>query len=264
MDSDSLADRLDLWGVDRAPSDPEMLLDFIEGLAQGQPQPAPAQTLEELESRRLPLTLKLRHSLGLDPWPERTPLNARLTGRMPRQGYTIEKWIYEAWAGLPVTAHLYIPEGLKGPVPAIYWWLPFLPPARQRKHPEDVAPPEPGLRHVRGDGVDPRRKLRNRLVGVPVLVHTNKGLLYDVAALIPIPQEPEDVIRQRVLVTADEMVKCRSIPLLESDNQLLIRLPLKRIRYKFGVNHLTPRIGRCSIMPLQSPRVSATELAQVA
>ena len=121
MDSDSLADRLDLWGVDRAPSDPEMLLDFIEGLAQGQPQPAPAQTLEELESRRLPLTLKLRHSLGLDPWPERTPLNARLTGRMPRQGYTIEKWIYEAWAGLPVTAHLYIPEGVKGPVPAILY-----------------------------------------------------------------------------------------------------------------------------------------------
>jgi cephalosporin-C deacetylase-like acetyl esterase len=117
----SFADKIDLWGVDHPSAYPEMLLDFIETLAQNQPRPAPAQSLEELKARQVPLQMRLRHSLGLDPWPERTPLNASLVGKLERPGYMIEKWVYEAWAGLPVTAHLYIPQNLDGPAPALIY-----------------------------------------------------------------------------------------------------------------------------------------------
>jgi len=115
------ADQLDLWGVDHPPTDPEMLLNFIERLAQTQSVPALAQTRDELEARRSPLKTHLRHSLGLDPWPERTGLNARMVGKLDRPGYKIEKLIYEAWPGLPVTAHLYIPHPQKQPAPGLVY-----------------------------------------------------------------------------------------------------------------------------------------------
>jgi cephalosporin-C deacetylase-like acetyl esterase len=98
-----------------------MLLDFIERLAQNQPLLAPAQSWEELHARRIPLQLRLRHSLGLDPWPERAPLNVRTTGVSQKTGYRIEKVIFEAWAGLPVTGHLYIPERVDFPVPGLVY-----------------------------------------------------------------------------------------------------------------------------------------------
>jgi cephalosporin-C deacetylase-like acetyl esterase len=115
MRPSSFSDRLALWGVDRPPADAEMLLNFVERLAQNQSVPALAKTRDELLARRAPLQMRLRHSLGLDPWPERTPLNARMVGELNRPGYKIEKWVYEAWAGLLVTAHLYIPDPLEQP-----------------------------------------------------------------------------------------------------------------------------------------------------
>ncbi len=121
MKLDSFSDKLALWGVDRPPADPEMLLNFVERLAQNQPVPSLAQTREELEARRASLQLRLRHSLGLDPWPERTVLNARIVGKLERPGYKIEKVVYEAWAGLPVTAHLYIPDLVEQPSPGLVY-----------------------------------------------------------------------------------------------------------------------------------------------
>jgi cephalosporin-C deacetylase-like acetyl esterase len=115
MKAGSFSDQIALWGVDRPPADPEMLLNFIEKLAHNQAVPAVAKSLAELEARRGPLQKRLRHSLGLDPWPERTALNLQMVGELQRPGYKIEKLIYEAWAGLPVTAHLYIPDGLQLP-----------------------------------------------------------------------------------------------------------------------------------------------------
>lgn len=57
--------------------------------------------------------------LGLDPLPERTPLGARITGTLVRDGYRIEKVLYESRPGFPVTAHLYVPDGLAGKAPVI-------------------------------------------------------------------------------------------------------------------------------------------------
>lgn len=49
----------------------------------------------------------------------KTPLNPRSTGTVKRKGYRIEKVIYDARPGFPITANLYVPEPGAGPFPAI-------------------------------------------------------------------------------------------------------------------------------------------------
>ena len=53
------------------------------------------------------------------PWPEKSPLNARVTGTIERDAYTIEKVIFESRPGLPVTGNLYVPRGRKGSLPGV-------------------------------------------------------------------------------------------------------------------------------------------------
>ena len=53
------------------------------------------------------------------PWPDKTPLNSRVTKRLKRDTYTIENVIFESRPGYPVTANLYIPKNLKSPAPAV-------------------------------------------------------------------------------------------------------------------------------------------------
>lgn len=53
------------------------------------------------------------------PFPEKTPLNPKITGTLKRDGYRIEKIVYEAMPRYYVTGCLYVPEGIKGKVPAI-------------------------------------------------------------------------------------------------------------------------------------------------
>jgi len=50
--------------------------------------------------------------------PEKTPLNAMVTGSIQRTGYSVEKIIYESRPGHHVTSNLYLPYG-KGPFPGI-------------------------------------------------------------------------------------------------------------------------------------------------
>lgn len=49
----------------------------------------------------------------------RTPLNARITGTVEREGYRIENLVYESMPGLFVTANVYVPTTGPGPFPAI-------------------------------------------------------------------------------------------------------------------------------------------------
>jgi len=53
------------------------------------------------------------------PFPEKTPLNAKVTGIVKKEGYKIEKIIYESMPGFYVTGCLFIPDGIKGKRPAI-------------------------------------------------------------------------------------------------------------------------------------------------
>jgi cephalosporin-C deacetylase-like acetyl esterase len=51
--------------------------------------------------------------------PEETPLNPRITGTVERNGYRIEKLIFESMPQVYVTANLYVPTTGKPPYPAI-------------------------------------------------------------------------------------------------------------------------------------------------
>ena len=49
----------------------------------------------------------------------KTPLNARITGTVPMDGYRIEKVVFESLPGLHVTALVYVPDAPSGPKPAV-------------------------------------------------------------------------------------------------------------------------------------------------
>jgi dienelactone hydrolase len=51
--------------------------------------------------------------------PERSPLNARTTGSFEREGYRVDKVIYESRPGLFVSADVYIPKHGSGPFPGV-------------------------------------------------------------------------------------------------------------------------------------------------
>lgn len=59
----------------------------------------------------------IREAFG--PLPEKTPLNARVTGVIKGDRYRIEKVIYESRPGCLVTASLYVPNGLDAPAPCV-------------------------------------------------------------------------------------------------------------------------------------------------
>lgn len=64
---------------------------------------------------------ELRDMLGLLPWPERSPLNPRITGRLDRGSYIVEKLAFESLPKIYVTANLYLPKQRLGPAPGIVY-----------------------------------------------------------------------------------------------------------------------------------------------
>lgn len=55
----------------------------------------------------------------LGPWPDRAPLKAQVTGVLHRDGFRVEKIIYEAFPGAYVPACLFIPTHVSGKMPAV-------------------------------------------------------------------------------------------------------------------------------------------------
>jgi cephalosporin-C deacetylase-like acetyl esterase len=64
---------------------------------------------------------RLRSMLGLEPLPERTPLQAAITGTLERADYRVEKLVFQSLPGLYVTGNLYLPRERPGPLPAIVY-----------------------------------------------------------------------------------------------------------------------------------------------
>lgn len=52
-------------------------------------------------------------------FPEKTPLNPKITGKLERDGYRVEKLTYESLPKFVVTANLYVPTSGPGPFPAV-------------------------------------------------------------------------------------------------------------------------------------------------
>jgi cephalosporin-C deacetylase-like acetyl esterase len=71
---------------------------------------AALKTPQDIERRQADLRAKFREALGELP-SEKTPLNARSVGRDRRDGYSVERVVYESRPGHHVTALFYLPEG---------------------------------------------------------------------------------------------------------------------------------------------------------
>jgi cephalosporin-C deacetylase-like acetyl esterase/pimeloyl-ACP methyl ester carboxylesterase len=77
---------------------------------------ATLKTPEDVQKRQNELRAKFVEALG--GFPDRTPLNARVVSTDQREGYRVERVVYESRPDHHVTATLYLPEG-RGPFPAV-------------------------------------------------------------------------------------------------------------------------------------------------
>ncbi len=75
------------------------------------------KTREDWVSRQKKVKEILYNTVG--PFPEKTPLKARITGTVKKEGFRIEKVVYESMPGLYVTACIFIPDGKARNRPAI-------------------------------------------------------------------------------------------------------------------------------------------------
>jgi len=78
---------------------------------------AGVRTFDDVAALRAQVRKRLRTSFGR--MPRRTRLNLRCTGVLERNGYRIEKLIFDSRPGFPVTANLYVPEGRTPPFPCV-------------------------------------------------------------------------------------------------------------------------------------------------
>lgn len=74
-------------------------------------------TLQGWQQRQSQIKQAMWDVLGA--FPEKTELNAQITGRVQKKGYVIENIIYESLPNFHVTASLFIPDKIKKPAPAI-------------------------------------------------------------------------------------------------------------------------------------------------
>lgn len=77
------------------------------------------KSLADFETLRTTRKKELMRCLGLDPMPAKTPLNARMTGTIQRNGYRIEKVVFESRPNFFVTAHIYVPNTIHGKLPVV-------------------------------------------------------------------------------------------------------------------------------------------------
>lgn len=66
-------------------------------------------TADDVTRRQREIRGKFLESLG--PFPDRTPLNGQVLGKDQREGYRVEKVVFESRPGHHVTAALYLPDG---------------------------------------------------------------------------------------------------------------------------------------------------------
>ncbi|HLX65045.1 MAG TPA: prolyl oligopeptidase family serine peptidase [Planctomycetota bacterium] len=80
------------------------------------------KTKEEFEKLRPMLHQQYLEMQGLWPLPEKTPLNAKTTGKLDdAPDYTVELVHYQSKPGLYVTANLFLPKPINGKYPAILY-----------------------------------------------------------------------------------------------------------------------------------------------
>lgn len=96
-----------------------LMLESYQLLDQRESQIAALRTREDWEGRQRQVREILMRIVG--PFPERAPLNAVITGVVKKDGYTIEKTIFESRPGFHVTGALFLPKNRRGKTPAILY-----------------------------------------------------------------------------------------------------------------------------------------------
>ncbi len=76
---------------------------------------------EDWERVRPRLKEEYFYMLGLWPLPDKTPLNATVTGTLERPTFKVEKLHFQSVPGLYVTGNLYLPKKMEGRLPAILY-----------------------------------------------------------------------------------------------------------------------------------------------
>ncbi len=121
------ADKLDfISGIGEFDHINEMLPSYLkrhaeELLERRRQQIARITTLADVTARKTRLREVMVRDLG--GFPERTPLNARVTAVLDRGDFKIEKIIFESHPHFYVTANLYVPKTGRAPYPAILYPL---------------------------------------------------------------------------------------------------------------------------------------------
>jgi len=99
-----------------------MLYNYLTGIAwkyldERRAKISAITTAEQVVARQQEIRKKMYSIVG--PLPERTELRAQVTGSFERDGYRVEKVLFQSRPRYYVTATLYLPESGEGPFPAI-------------------------------------------------------------------------------------------------------------------------------------------------
>ena len=95
---------------------------FFNGLASGyfdarEKEIAQLSNRKDWMARQEKMKGKLLEAIG--PFPEKTPLNPKVTGVIEKEGYRIEKIVFESHPGFFVPGCLFIPTRIRGKAPAV-------------------------------------------------------------------------------------------------------------------------------------------------
>jgi len=77
------------------------------------------KTLADWEARRKQLREHFLSAAGLNPMPEKTPLNPRIFGHTDHKDYTIDNVVFETMPGFYLGGNLYKPKGKTGKLPGL-------------------------------------------------------------------------------------------------------------------------------------------------
>jgi dienelactone hydrolase len=82
---------------------------------------AEIETLDDWNAKKDLYRKQLHEMLGLDPLPERTPLQATITGTVQHDEFEVRNLHFQSSPGLYVTGNLYVPKNLTAPAPTILY-----------------------------------------------------------------------------------------------------------------------------------------------
>lgn len=77
------------------------------------------KSMDQWQQQREQVAAGLHEALGMNPAPEKTPLNAKGLKKTEREGYTIENVVFQSHPRFYVTCNVYIPKNRPGPMPAM-------------------------------------------------------------------------------------------------------------------------------------------------